>query len=181
VQTAASRQVFSGKVVRVRVDTVRLAAGDEAEREVVERSDAAAVVAVADGQVWLTRQHRQAAGKELLELPAGLLGEGEDPMACAARELREEVGVEAASLLRLTGYYSSAGFTDEVVHVYLATELHPTGGQSLDEGEELELVRLPFADAAEMALDGRISDAKTIIGLLLARQRLGSSAAGPPG
>jgi ADP-ribose pyrophosphatase len=172
-RTVSSRKVYSGKVVNVRVDTVRLNSGKELEREVVQRSAAAAVVPVDDhGHVYLVRQDRQAIGATLLEIPAGLVDQGEDPEACATRELAEEVGVEASQIEPLTAYFSSAGFTDELVHLFLGRRLQPVSGHQLDAGEELEVVLLELTEGVRMARSGEIKDAKTVIGLLLAEQRL---------
>jgi ADP-ribose pyrophosphatase len=178
-RTVSSRHVYTGKAVRVRVDTVRLGDGRQAEREVVERSAAAAMVALDEEQrVYLVRQDRPAAGEALLELPAGLLDAGELPEACASRELAEEVGLEAGLVEPLAAYFSSAGFTDEVVHLYLGRQLHPVSGHELDPGEELEVVNVDLTEALRMVGAGDIKDAKTVIGLLLVAGRLRRD--GPP-
>ncbi len=115
----------------------------------------------------LVRQYRHATGKELLELPAGTREEGEDPIDTAKRELEEETGYRAARIRRLADFYTAPGFTDELMHLYEATGLTP-GEQRLDEDEFIEVVHVHRDDALEMIRDGRIEDAKTIIGLLMA-------------
>ncbi len=151
------REVFAGRVVRLVL---------RGRYEVVEHVGGAAVVAVDDAdQVLLVRQLRPAVGARLLELPAGLLDPGESPLACARRELAEETGFSAARLEPLTAFYSSPGFSTELLHVFAAFGLTPctSGG---DDDEEIEVVRLPLASAIARLLDEETSDAKTITGLL---------------
>jgi ADP-ribose pyrophosphatase len=122
--------------------------------------------------VALVRQYRHPAVRYLLEIPAGTLEKGERPDEGAARELEEELGVVAGSLIKLTEFFVSPGFCEEKMWLYLATELTETQ-QGLDEDEFLEVVRIPFSRALEMITDGEIEDAKTIIGLMLAAPRIG--------
>ena len=148
---------------------------DERQREWVEAPDAVGVVAYDDEQVYLVRQAREAIGRDdVPELPAGLMDQpGESPLQTAKRELREELGLEAADWVQATTFFSSSGFTDEVVHVFLATGLEKVG--EVEDG--IELVTWPLAD-----LDGLIdgnADAKTLVGLLwLSRARLANGAPG---
>ncbi len=118
----------------------------------------------ADGSVTLIRQLRPAVDATLLEVPAGRLGNGEEPAACGRRELLEETGLSAGTLTPLGLLHSSPGVFDEVIHLYLATDLHQGIAQP-EAYEEIETVRLPLADAVAMAFDGRISDGKTIAAL----------------
>ena len=123
-----------------------------------------------DGTVTLIRQLRPAADAFMLELPAGRLGHGEDPAQCGLRELAEETGLTAARLVPLGLLYTSPGVFDEIIHLYLAMEL--TQGEATPEAyEEIETVRLPLAEAVQMALDERISDGKTIAALFRASRR----------
>jgi ADP-ribose pyrophosphatase len=169
----SSQKVFSGKVVNVTVDT--LTEGELTyKREVVHHSGSAVIVPVHDDStVVLVRQYRHPAVRYLLEAPAGTLAEGERPEAGAARELKEELGLEAAQIEKLSEFFVSPGFLQEKMWVYLATGL-TEGQQSLDEDEVLDIVRLPIAEALEMITSGEIQDAKTIIGLMLAAPRVGS-------
>lgn len=167
--TLSSRRIFEGKVVSLRVDTVRTANGREATREVVEHRGAVAMVPLLpDGSVVLVRQFRQAAGEVLLEIPAGTLNVGEEAEECARRELREEIGYEPGRLERMFSSYLAPGYSSEMLHVFLATELKRAEG-STDEDETVEPEVLPLEEAVAMIRTGEINDAKTICGLLLAR------------
>ena len=169
-----SQKVFAGRVFTVTVDTV--SEGEVTyQREVVHHHGSAVIIPVFDdGTVALVRQYRHPAVRYLLEAPAGTLADGERPEAGAARELKEELGLVAARLEKLSEFFVSPGFCEEKMWVYLATELSE-GTQFLDEDEILEVVRLPIADALEMISTGEIQDAKTIIGLMLAAPRVGTS------
>jgi 8-oxo-dGDP phosphatase len=171
--THDSRVVHEG-FSTVRIDTVGLPGGDQATREVVEHDDAVAIVPVTDdGDVLLLRQYRHPLGGYILEVPAGTLDvDGEEPEACARRELREEVQHDAATWRWLTTFHNSAGWSTERTHVYLATGLRV--GQPPDDFEpeaeeaDMEVVALPFPVVLEMVRDGSLTDAKTVVGILLA-------------
>lgn len=169
----SSQKVFDGRVFNVTVDTV--SEGELTyQREVVHHNGSAVIVPIFDdGTVALVRQYRHPAVRYLLEIPAGTLAKGERPEVGAARELKEELGVVAGRLEKLSEFFVSPGFCEEKMWVYLATELSQ-GEQALEEDEILEVVRLPLADALEMITSGEIQDAKTIIGLMLAAPRVGS-------
>lgn len=158
----------------VRLETVALPNGEETTREVVEHGDAVAMVPVTDdGEVLLLRQYRQALRGYILEVPAGKLDvPGESPAAAAARELREEVQREARDWRWLTTFHNSAGWCTEQTHVYLATGLSvtdlPDGFQLEAEEADMEIVALPLTACLEMVRRGDVTDAKTIVGLLLA-------------
>jgi len=172
-ETHASRVVHAGYST-VRIDTVGLPGGGRMEREVVEHDDAVAIVPVTDnGDVLLLRQYRQPLGGYILEVPAGTLDvDGEEPEACGRRELREEIQHEASSWTWLTTFHNSAGWSTERTHVYLATGLRvsqmPDGFEPEAEEADMEVVALPFAAAREMVGDGTLTDAKSVIGILLA-------------
>jgi len=168
-----SQKVFDGRVFNVTVDVV--SEGELTyQREVVHHNGSAVIVPLFDdGTVALVRQYRHPAVRYLLEVPAGTLARGERPEVGAARELKEELGVVATRLEKLSEFFVSPGFCEEKMWVYLATEL-TEGQQSLEDDENLEVVRLPIADALEMITSGEIQDAKTIIGLMLAAPRVGS-------
>lgn len=166
------RVVHDGRVVHLGIDRVRFPDGSTGELELVEHSGAAAVLPVVgdpgadDPEILLIRQYRYAAGGYLYEVPAGTLDPG-DPSweACARRELAEETGYEAGSLRRLTWIFTTPGFTDEVIHLFLAENL-VAGEASRDADEFMEVVQLPFSRALAMVRDSEIVDAKSIVTLL---------------
>lgn len=178
-ETVGSERRYEGVFARVRVDQVRMPDGSVQDREVVEQYDAVGVVPILDdGAVVLLRQYRHPVGRYLLEVPAGKLDvEGEPREEAARRELVEETGLEAATLEPLTTFENSAGWTDEVTHLYLARGLRaaerPDGFAPKAEEADMEVVRLPFDEALAAARSGAITDAKTVIGLLLAAGREG--------
>lgn len=166
----SSKLVYSGRIIRLRLDEIELPNGEQALREVIEHPGAAAIVPLdSDGKVRLVSQYRDAIGKRLLEIPAGKLKTGEEPEACARRELREELGLEAGSLTHLATFYSTPGFCDEIMHLYLAEELTVTGVE-LDREEFIEARELPLEPVA--GLLGQLDDAKSIAGIMLARELL---------
>ncbi len=159
------RPIYKGTVVTLNVDTVRLPNGHTIDLEVIRHPGASAVVPLKDdGTVVLIRQFRHAANGFIYEIPAGKLHPKEDPLACAARELEEEIGYKAGHFQLLSSIFTAPGFADEVIHVYLATEL-TVGTQNLDQDEVLEVVEMPLREAIAKIEDGTIRDAKTIVGL----------------
>jgi ADP-ribose pyrophosphatase len=159
------REIYRGRVVNLDVESVTLPNGATVELEIIRHQGAVAVVPLKDdGTVVLIHQYRHAAGGYIYEIPAGKLEPGEDPGDCAARELEEEIGCRASALTPILSYFTTPGFTDEVIHLFLATGLVP-GGQSLDHDEVLEVVEMPVETAIARIGDGTIRDGKTIIGL----------------
>jgi len=159
------KEIYRGRVVNLEVETVTLPNGATVELEIIRHQGAVAVVPLKDdGTVLLIRQYRHAAGGYIYEVPAGKLDPGEDPRHCAARELEEEIGCRASSLEHMLTFYTTPGFTDEVIHLFLATGLAP-GTQKLDHDEVLEVVEMPLDTAIARIGDGTIRDAKTIVGL----------------
>jgi ADP-ribose pyrophosphatase len=159
------REIYRGRVVNLGVETVTLPNGATVELEVIRHQGASAVVPLQeDGSVLLIRQYRHAAGGFIYEIPAGKLDPGENPLACAERELEEETGRRAGHLEHLLTFFTTPGFTDEIIHIYLATELIP-GVQNLEHDEVLEVVEMPLEHALQRIADGTIRDGKTIIGL----------------
>lgn len=161
-----SQELFNGHVIRVTLDTVQVEDGTTALREIVHHHGGACVLAVTDEQeIYLVRQFRYAFGEEVWELPAGKLEAGEDPFEAARRELAEECGVTADEYLDLGVLYPTVGYDSEKIYLYAARGLHQVP-QHLDEGEFLDVVKMPLARALEMVLSGEIKDAKTVCGLL---------------
>jgi ADP-ribose pyrophosphatase len=172
---AEEREIYAGRIVTLRLKYLPQPDGRRHLREIVEHAPGAAVVAVDDdGQVVLVRQPRPAVGARLLELPAGLLDPGEEPIDCARRELAEETGYSATRLEPLVTFYTSPGFSTELIHLFVATGLS-AGAVAHDEEEEIELVRLPLEEAIHQVMASELSDAKTIAGLLAYARRPGQS------
>lgn len=171
-EKVASKTVYEGRVFDIRVDTIREDAADYKREIVVHHGSAVIVPVFDDGTVALVRQYRHPAGKYLLEVPAGTLNEGEDPEAGALREVEEEIGWRAGKIERLSEFYVSPGFLTEKMFLFLATDLNETA-QNLDEDEFVEIVRIPLSKSIEMARNGEIEDAKTIVGVILAAARMG--------
>ena len=171
-ETLSSQPIYEGRAVKLRVDTVRLPGGRETRREIVEHKDCVAVVAVdADDNVLLVKQFRQPVEKELLEIPAGGIEEGEDPVDTVRREMREETGYLPRKVEALGGFYSAPGFCTEYLHLYLATELTPSQ-LFAEDTEGIKLVRVPVSQIPALITSGRICDAKSIAGLLTYSSRL---------
>jgi ADP-ribose pyrophosphatase len=169
-----SREVYRGRIVQLSVDRVRFPDGSTGELEMIRHRGAAAILPVAgslddaDPDVLLLRQYRYAAGGHIYEVPAGMRDDLEESWeACARRELEEETGRRAGTLIPLTRIYTTPGFTDEVIHLFLAAELSD-GEVSLDTDEFVEVVQVPLSTALEWVRSGRIVDAKTISTLLYA-------------
>ena len=163
-------RLYEGKVVNLRRDMVLLPNGNQASREVVEHPGAVAVVPVLpDGRVLMVRQFRHPVGEILLEIPAGKLSPGENPDDCALRELEEETGYLAGKLQRVASIFTAPGFTDEVIHIYLASDLKKTAVNP-DEDEFLAVVAHEPQEVARMIRSGDICDAKTIAGFYLLQE-----------
>ncbi len=171
--TIASRDVFHGRIIDVRVDTIRLPNGRETTREIVDHAPSICVVPVdADNNVLLVRQYRKPAESFLLEVPAGGIEEGEEPEESARRELQEEIGHTAAELTELTAFWLAPGWATEYMYAYLATGLSPAVLES-DEDEFIEVVRVPLDEIPGQISSGAIRDAKSVASLLLALRVLG--------
>lgn len=155
-----SKRIYDGKILKLDVDEVQLPDGKRAVRECVRHCGGAAVLLVDDGKVALVKQHRYLYGKDIYEIPAGKLEEGEEPSVGAARECEEETGYRA-QVEKLLEIYPSPGYTDEVIHIYLAKNAEYVG-QHADEGEFLSCVLLPLEKVVEMIENGEICDAKTV-------------------
>lgn len=162
-----SETVFQGRLLSLRVDKVEIGSGVVSTREIVVHRGAVAILPILpSGEVLLVRQFRLPAGKVLLEIPAGTLSPGEEPLECAKRELKEETGYSAGKWSKLTSLFLAPGYSTEYIHLYLAEELS-YGDVEPDEDEIIDLVPMPFAKALEMVRKGEIEDAKTVCALLL--------------
>ena len=165
----ASERIYEGRLINLRVDQIRTAAGVESVREIVEHPGAIALIALDDaGRVLLVKQYRHAVRTVTLEIPAGILEPGEAPREAAQRELREETGYRAERLERLGGIHTAPGFSTEYIHFFLATQLVPDR-LAMDDDEVIDMLRLPLGDAIDLIRVAQIDDGKTVSGLLLAQ------------
>lgn len=164
-KTLESTKIFEGKIIKLRVDRVILPDSREGSREIVDHRGAVAIVPLdEDGNIILVRQYRKAIEQATLEIPAGTLENEENPLACARRELEEEIKMKAAHWDKILDYYSAPGFCNEVLHLYLARDLSESFAEA-DEDEFLEIVKLPLATAYQYIFEGKIVDGKSIIGI----------------
>lgn len=167
-KTLASREVYRGRIIRVREDTVLLPNGKEGRREVVEHPGGVGILALDGDDVLLVRQYRYAFSRVLTEIPAGKREPGEEPSVTARRELKEEIGAEAEKWTELGALIASPGCYGETLYLYLAQEL-TFGATHPDEDEFLDALRMPFDQAVEQCMRGELTDAKTIAALLKAK------------
>ena len=164
-ETISSEMIYKGKVVNLRRDKARLQNGSEVTREVVEHPGGVAVAAFVGDDLLMVRQFRYAPKKVLLEIPAGKLNYGEDPLHCGRRELEEETGYQADEFISLGKMLPTCAYDEEVIHMYLARGLHTTH-QHLDEDEFLDVEPIPFQKLVDMVLANEIEDGKTQIMIL---------------
>ncbi|MFQ5940440.1 MAG: NUDIX hydrolase [Nitrososphaerales archaeon] len=160
-----SEIVYNGKVISVRVDKI-LVNGRETMREVVEHTGSVAILPLIGNTVVMEKQYRYAIGKELYEIPAGTLEEGESPEECAERELIEETGYKAGRLEPLGQCYMTPGYCTEMIHFFIATGLEEVKSHDMDADEQLTIVKMSIDDAVKMILNGEIQDAKTACAIL---------------
>jgi len=163
--------LFEGRMLRLDRDTVRLPNGHESTREVVRHPGAVGIIAILDQQVLLVRQYRYAIAQETLEIPAGKLDPQEPPLDCAVRELREETGYRG-TMEHISTFYTTPGFTDEVMHLFLAREL-VWDPLTPDDDEFIGVERISWDEAVQRAKQNEFIDAKTILGILLVQGRMG--------
>lgn len=168
-RTLSSRRIYEGRLISLRVDDVEMANGHRSIREIVEHPGAVGIVALTtDRQLVLVQQYRKAADLLTLEIPAGTLGAGEDPLACAARELKEETGYSAHTFDRICSFYTAVGFCTEMLHLFVATGLEP-GDQAFEDDESIDVVTMPVAEAMAAIRGGKIVDAKSVAGVFWAQ------------
>ncbi len=169
-QLLESEKIFRGAVFDIERDRLLEENGVEIVRDVVRHpGGAGALPLFGDGRVALVRQYRHPARRELLEIPAGRIETGETPEECAAREVEQETGFRTGRIEKLAEFYSTPGFCEERLYVYLATDLIPSS-QNLDHDELIEIVCLPLTEAVKMIERGEIEDSKTIVALLMAEK-----------
>jgi len=165
-KTISSRLLHEGRHFSFLVDDVELPNGHVTQRDIVRHPGAVAIVPLlGDGRVVLVRQYRYAAGRALLEIPAGTLEKGEPPLECAARELKEETGYEAEELEPVLSCFMAPGYSDEVIHFFTARGLREVGADT-EPDEDISVVPLGLAEVRRMIRENVIEDAKTIVGIL---------------
>lgn len=162
--TLRSEEIFSGKIISLHLQDVELPNGKRGKREIVKHPGAVAILAITNNnKVVMVEQYRKALERTIVEIPAGKLEKGEEPAFCARRELEEETGYECESLELLTTFYTSPGFADEIIHVYLASGLtKKENAAALDEDEFVNLMELTLEEAEQFVEEQKIFDAKTI-------------------
>lgn len=166
-KTIKSEIIYKGKILNLRKDKVTVKNGTS-YREIIEHNGGAVTVPITKkGEIVLVKQYRKAAGRVLLEIPAGKIDPGEEPEHAAIRELREETGYRAGKVEHLIDIYPTPGYCEEILYIYFATDLE-SGETDFDENEAIDIVLIPFADAVSLVKSGEIMDAKTITGILLA-------------
>lgn len=169
-KTVSRKHIYSGNIISVESIGVLLPNGKEASRDMVIHPGASVVIPISENnELYMVRQYRKPVEKELLELPAGKLDKGEDPEVCAKRELKEETGLEASKIKHILSIHTTPGFTNEILHMYAAVGLHE-GEACADEDEFISSEKVPINKLVEMILNHEITDAKSIIGILLAEK-----------
>jgi ADP-ribose pyrophosphatase len=172
-KTISSDRIYEGKILNLRRDKIIDVRGKASYREIVEHGGGVAIAAVTEeNRMILVRQFRKAAEKAILEVPAGKIEKGEDPIMTAARELKEETGYTAAKLEHITSFYSSVGYSEEVIHLYYAKGLSP-GETDFDDNEAIDIEEYDVARLKRMVLEGEIEDAKTVAAILIVAAKEG--------
>jgi len=171
-KTMKSERIYEGKILSVRIDTVELPDKKYSKREIVEHPGAVAIVPITDdGQLVLVKQFRKATESVLLEIPAGKLELNENPYDCAKRELKEETGLDAEKVEQMLEYFSSPGFTNEKVRIFIASGVI-SGEANPEDDEYIDIVKVNIDEALKMIDNGIIKDGKTIIGILTAYSKI---------
>lgn len=171
-KTISSDRVYTGKTISLRVDTVEIPNRGYKKREIVEHNGAVGIIAITrENKVVLVKQYRKAIEKELWEIPAGKIEPGENPKESAIRELKEETGYSAQSIKLLHKFYTSAGFSNQKIYIYLAENL-TSGSQDFDDDEFIETKEFSLNEVYDMIYNNDIEDGKTSIGMLLIKELL---------
>ena len=163
-KTLSTQKIYDGKIVNLRKDTVLLPNGATSFREVIHNSGGATIIAEYNGEIYFVKQFRYPYGKTILELPAGKINKGENPLDCATRELEEETGLKANNIKLLQTIYPTPAYTDEVIYIYVAEGVSK-GNMHLDDDEFLNVVPIKIEDVKTMLKNGEIHDAKTLVAL----------------
>lgn len=175
-KTVSVKHIYKGGIIELENHVVSLPDGTKSTRDIVLHPGGAVVIPInEDGELYMVRQYRKPIEMELLELPAGKLDPGEEPLVCAKRELKEETGLTANKIQHFLSIHSTPGFSNEVLHMYLATELE-VGEACADEGEFISCEKYKIEKLVEMIFNHEITDAKSIIGILAAERYINSPA-----
>jgi len=165
-RVVSSRTLYRGKILDLRLDEVLISSGRRVRKEIVVHPGASAILPIIEPRkILMVRQYRHPVGEVLLEIPAGTLKPGEDPMACAARELEEETGYRAGKLAHLITVYPTPGYSSEILHIYLARDLR-RGVQAPEMDENISIVEMSINQVLDGIRDGKIRDSKTIVATL---------------
>ncbi|WP_138416830.1 NUDIX hydrolase [Aquibacillus sediminis] len=167
-KTIGTEQIFNGRVVNLQVDDVTLPNGKTSKREIIKHPGAVAVIAITkENKIVMVEQYRKPLEKSIIEIPAGKLEKGEDPKSSAIRELEEETGYTTTNMTYLTSFYTSPGFADELLHVYITKEVKPLEEKkAMDEDEFVELMEVSLEEAEQLIREERIHDVKTAYAIL---------------
>ncbi|MFC7371166.1 NUDIX hydrolase [Fictibacillus iocasae] len=173
-KTTQVKSVYKGKIIDLQIEEVELPNGGTSSREIVKHPGAVAVIAVTDDKkALMVRQYRKALEKTIVEIPAGKLEKGEDPLACAKRELLEETGYSCRQIEKVGSFYTSPGFADEIIHLYFSDSLTYEGEQQTDEDEFLDVLKLTMEDIRELTASEQIHDAKTMYAVMYLQLKYG--------
>ncbi len=165
-ETISTETIYQGKILNLRRDKIKLPDSRESVREIIEHSGGVTIIPVTDsGKILLVKQYRKAVEDVLYEIPAGKLESGEEPIKCAERELEEETGYRTGKIKKLYSFYTSPGYSDEIIHLYIARELNFIA-QNPDKDEFIVVEEINKEEIMELINNGKIKDSKTIIGLL---------------
>lgn len=171
-KTLHTETIYEGRIINVRVEDVELPNGKKSKRELIDHPGAVAVIAITpDNKILAVRQYRKALKKAIVEIPAGKLEPGEKPEVTAIRELEEETGYTCESLDKIISFYTSPGFANELVHLYVAKGLEKKGEQAADEDEFLDVLHLSLEEMEEMLETEEIHDAKTAYALMYLKMK----------
>ena len=172
-KTISSERIYEGAIINLRRDEVTVQNGTS-YREIIEHNGGAVLAAVTDeGKMVMVRQYRKPAGRVMLEVPAGKIDSGEEPLSAAIRELKEETGYTATEVKFMTSFYPSVGYSEEVLYLYLCTGLEQ-GEPDPDEIEAIDIEEMDVEDLFSMIMKGRINDAKTLVAVMMVREEIAS-------